>query len=89
MYAQGLNAREERQQEEAVARHLPLDLHPRTPCCTRTICRSPIHKLPRVFTAFRHKVEARWQVRETLTAPEALATGRLGPGSPAADRTPT
>ena len=74
VYAQGLNAWEERQQEEAVARHLPLDLHPSHTLLHPDDLPFPIHKLPRVFTAFRHKVEARWQVRETLSAPEALAT---------------
>ncbi|MCW5897890.1 MAG: DASH family cryptochrome [Flavobacteriales bacterium] len=34
----------------------------------------PIEKLPKVFTAFRHKVETHWQVRDALPEPSQLPT---------------
>ena len=74
VYAQGLNAWEERQQEQAVDRLLPLQLHPTHTLLHPDDLPFPMEKLPRVFTAFRHKVEARWQVREPLAAPESLPT---------------
>ena len=34
----------------------------------------PIDKLPKVFTAFRHKVEAHWKVRDALPEPTKVPT---------------
>lgn len=34
----------------------------------------PIDKLPKVFTAFRHKVEAHWKVRDVLPEPTSVPT---------------
>jgi deoxyribodipyrimidine photo-lyase len=77
VHAQAHMAWEEQQQERAVAAVLPLHLAaPGTLLHPDDLPFEP-ERLPKVFTAFRHKVEARWAVRSALPAPTMLPTPAL------------
>jgi deoxyribodipyrimidine photo-lyase len=74
VYAQAHHAWEEQQQERAVAAVLPLHLAAPGTLLHPDDLPFELERLPKVFTAFRHKVEAHWSVRATLPAPTGLPT---------------
>ncbi len=74
VYAQAHLAWEEQQQEQAVSAVIPLHLSAPGTLLHPADLPFELERLPKVFTTFRHKVEARWKVRPTLPAPTALPT---------------
>ena len=74
VFAQAHLAWEEQQQEQAVSAVLPLHLGAPGTLLHPADLPFELERLPRVFTAFRHKVEAHWAVRPTLPAPTELPT---------------
>jgi deoxyribodipyrimidine photo-lyase len=74
VYAQAHMAWEEQQQERAVSAVLPLHLTNGGTLLHPDDLPFELERLPKVFTSFRHKVEARWTVRPTLPTPEQVPT---------------
>ena len=74
VHAQAQLAWEEKRQEQAVSADLPLHLAAPATLVHPDDLPFGLEKLPKVFTAFRHKVEARWTVRPALPVPAALPT---------------
>lgn len=74
VYAQAHVAWEEQQQEQAVSARIPLHLSAPGTLLHPEDLPFELERLPKVFTAFRHKVEARWTVRPTMPAPTSLPT---------------
>jgi len=82
VHAQRLFAWEEQQQERSVAERLSLRLHAPPTLLLPGDLPFSLEKLPQVFTAFRHKVEARWTVRDAVPEPAAIRSPREWRGKP-------
>lgn len=72
VHAQRLFAWEEQEQERDAAQRVHLRLHAPPTLLLPGDLPFSMDKLPQVFTAFRHKVEARWTVRDAMPEPEAI-----------------
>jgi len=81
VFAQQLAGWEEQQQQNAVAARVPLELHGPSSLLHPQDLPFRMAQLPHVFTQFRHKVEAAWQVRDALPEPNTIPSPQGWTGS--------
>lgn len=72
VFAQPLAGWEEQQQQSSVAARIHLELHGPSSLLHPQDLPFRMEELPHVFTKFRHKVEATWQVRDALPPPNSI-----------------